>query len=279
MIRLDRLFFGTAGIPLSTPRKTSLDGVRRVKELGLDAMELEFVRGVRMSVSSALEIRSVASELGVVLTVHAPYYINLNSQDQAKVRASIERILESARVGSKAGAFSVVFHPAYYGNSTPQETYRRVRDALKHVVKTLADEGIEIWIRPETMGGLAEFGDLDEVISLSEEIEMVLPAIDFAHLYARSLGGYNSYEEIKGVLEKLETRLGRRALDSMHIHMSGIEYGRKGEVRHLNLSESGLNYREILRALKEFKVKGVVISESPNIEEDAILMKNTYESL
>lgn len=279
MIKLDRLFFGTAGIPLSTPRKTSLDGVRRVKELGLDAMELEFVRGVRMSLSSALEIRSVASELGVVLTVHAPYYINLNSQDQAKVRASIERILESARVGSRAGAFSVVFHPAYYGNNTPQETYRRVRDALKHVVKTLANEGIEIWIRPETMGGLAEFGDLDEVISLSEEIEMVLPAIDFAHLYARSLGGYNSYEEIKGVLEKLETRLGRRALDSMHIHISGIEYGKKGEVRHLNLSESGLKYREILRALKEFKVKGVVISESPNIEEDAILMKNTYESL
>jgi deoxyribonuclease-4 len=279
VIRLDRLFFGTAGIPLSTPRKTSLDGVRRVKELGLDAMELEFVRGVRMSVSSALEIRSVASELGVVLTVHAPYYINLNSQDQAKVRASIERILESARVGSKAGAFSVVFHPAYYGNDTPQETYRRVRNALKHVVKTLANEGIEIWIRPETMGGLAEFGDLIEVISLSEEIEMVLPAIDFAHLYARSLGGYNNYEEIRGVLEKLETRLGRRALDSMHIHISGIEYGRKGEVRHLNLSESGLNYREILRALKEFRVKGVVISESPNIEEDAILMKNTYESL
>jgi deoxyribonuclease-4 len=173
----------------------------------------------------------------------------------------------------------MVFHPAYYGSDTPQETYNRVRDALKYIIKTLRDEGIEIWIRPETMGGLAEFGDLEEVISLSEELEMVLPAIDFAHLHARSLGKYNTYEEIAGVLGEVEQRLGREALDSMHIHISGIEYGKKGEIKHLNLEESDLNYVEILRALKDFRVKGVVISESPNIEEDAILMKKKYESI
>jgi len=279
MRSFDRLHFGTAGIPLSTPKKTSAEGVKRVKELGLDAMELEFVRGVRMSRASAAEIKSIAGELGVVLTVHAPYYINLNSQDQAKLRASIERILESARVGSEAGAFSVVFHPAYYGGDTPQNTYKRVRDALKYVVKTLKDEGVEIWIRPETMGGLAEFGDLEEVISLSEELEMVLPAVDFAHLHARSLGKYNTYGEIVEVLQKIEERLGREALDSMHMHISGIEYGSRGEVKHLNLEESDLNYLDILRALKEFRVKGVLISESPNIEGDAMLMKEKYSSL
>ncbi|MDT7887606.1 MAG: TIM barrel protein [Desulfurococcales archaeon] len=276
---ISKLHFGTAGIPLSTPKKTSADGVKRVKELGLDAMELEFVRGVRMSRASASEIRAIASELGVVLTAHAPYYINLNSRDQAKLMASIERLLDSARIGSEAGAFSVVFHPAYYGGETPQNTYNRVRDALRYVVKRLRDEGIEIWIRPETMGGLAEFGELEEVISLSEELEMVLPAIDFAHLHARSLGKYNTYEEIADVLRKIEQRLGREALDSMHIHISGIEYGNRGEIKHLNLEESDLNYTEILKALKDFKVKGVVISESPNIEEDAILMKKRYETM
>jgi len=275
----NKLHFGTAGIPLSTLRKTSAEGIKRVRELGLEAMELEFVRGVKMSRASASEIRTIAGEMGVVLTVHAPYYINLNSRDQAKLRASIDRILDSARIGSEAGAFSVVFHPAYYGSDTPQETYSRVRDALKYIVKTLRDEGIEIWIRPETMGGLAEFGDLEEVISLSEELEMVLPAIDFAHLHARSLGKYNTYEEVAGVLGEIEQRLGREALESMHIHISGIEYGKKGEIKHLNLEESDLNYVEILRALKDFRVKGVVISESPNIEEDAILMKKKYESI
>lgn len=275
----DRLLFGTAGIPLSTPKKTSVAGIARVRELGLDAMELEFVRGVRMTTESALEVRRAAEEHGVVLTVHAPYYINLNSDEEEKVRESIERILQSARIGFTAGAFSVVFHPGYYGKKAPSRAYIRIRDAVKTIVKTLRDEGIDIWLRPETMGGLAEFGDLEEVVSLSEEIEGVLPAIDFAHIHARSIGGYNRYEEIVGVLEMLEKRLGRDVLRTMHIHMSGIEYSRRGEVRHLNLRDSDLNYREILRALKDFRVSGVVISESPNIEEDAILMKTTYESL
>ncbi len=279
MRSLDKLVFGTAGIPLSTPKKTSIDGIRRVRELNLGAMELEFVRGVKMSRSTAREVRAVANSLGVILTAHAPYYINLNSQDQDKVRASIERILETARVGSESSAFSIVFHPAYYGNDTPQAVYKRVRDSLKYIVKVLRDEGVEIWIRPETMGGLAEFGDLDEVISLAEDVEMVLPAIDFAHLHARSLGRYNTFEEISSVLAKLEKRLGRIALDSMHIHISGIEYGGRGEIKHINLDESDLNYRDILRALKDFRARGVVISESPNIEGDAVLMRNTYESL
>ncbi|MGC9009391.1 MAG: TIM barrel protein [Sulfolobales archaeon] len=275
----DKLLFGTAGIPLSTPKKTSVAGIIRVRELGLDAMELEFVRGVKMSIETAQEVRKAAEENNVVLTVHAPYYINLNSDDPAKVRESIDRILQSARIGYIAGAFSVVFHSGYYGKDTPGKAYARIKNNIKIIVDSLRNEGIDIWVRPELMGGLAEFGDLEEVISLSEEIEGVLPAIDFAHLHARSIGKYNSYEEIVSVLELIERRLGREALRTSHIHMSGIEYGRRGESKHLNLEESDLNYREILRALKDFKVAGVVISESPNIEEDALLMKRVYEEL
>ena len=273
----DKLLFGTAGVPLSTPKKTSVAGILRVRELGLDAMELEFVRGVKMSAETAQEVKRAAEENNVVLTVHAPYYINLNSDDEAKARESAERIIQSARIGFLAGAFSVVFHAGYYGKDTPGKAYARIKEKIMHVVKTLRDENVDIWIRPELMGGLAEFGDLEEIISLSEEIEGVLPAIDFAHLHARSIGKYNSYEEIVSVLELVEKRLGKEALRTMHIHMSGIEYGRRGEVKHLNLEESDLNYREILKALKDYKVCGVVISESPNIEEDALLMKRVYE--
>ncbi|MEM4043546.1 MAG: TIM barrel protein [Sulfolobales archaeon] len=279
MRRFTRLLFGTAGIPLSTSKKTSQAGIIRVRELGLDAMELEFVRGVKMSMETALEVKKIAEENNVVLTVHAPYYINLNSSDSSKVRESAERIIQSARVGFAAGAFSVVFHAGYYGGDTPGKAYQRIKNTVKEISRAVRDEGIEIWLRPETMGGLAEFGDLEEIISLSEEIEGIQPAIDFAHLHARSIGRYNTYEEISSVLELIERRLGREALERMHIHMSGIEYGRRGEIKHLNLEESDLNYRDILKALKDFKVYGVVISESPNIEDDAILMKKTYENL
>ncbi|MEM0061847.1 MAG: TIM barrel protein [Ignisphaera sp.] len=275
-----KLFIGTAGIPNSTPRKSTPNGVRRVWELGLDAMEIEFVRGVRMGDEMAAEVRELASSLGVLLTVHAPYYINLNSSEAQKVEASINRVLESARVGFKAGAWSVVFHSGYYGSSPSEEAYRNVREALKRIVKTLRDEGIDIWLRPELMGGVAEIGSLEEVVRLAEEIgDLVLPCIDFAHLHARTNGRYNTYEEFKEVLNTIEQRLGKEALQNMHIHISGIEYGEKGEIKHLNLRESDFNYQDLAKTLKEYNVRGVVISESPNLEEDATLFKQAYEKI
>jgi len=275
-----KLHFGTAGIPNSTPRKTTPNGVKMVAELGLDAMEIEFVRGVKMSDETAAEVKALASQLGVLLTVHAPYYINLNSAEEAKVEASVNRILESARVGFKAGAWSVVFHSGYYGESSAEEAYGRVKQAVKSVVKILKDEGIDMWVRPELMGGVKEVGSLEEVTKLAEEIgENVLPCIDFAHLHARTVGKYNTYEEFKEVLEFIEKRLGKTALENMHIHISGIEYGNKGEIKHLNLKESDFNYQNLAKTLKEFKVRGVVISESPNLEEDATLFKQTYENI
>lgn len=273
------LHFGTAGIPNSTPRKSTIDGIRRVFELGLNAMEIEFVRGIRMGLEYAREVKGIALELGVLLTVHAPYYINLNSSEEAKVKASISRILESARIGYEAGAWSVVFHAGYYGELSSEATYNNVKKSLTSIVKTLNDEGIDIWVRPEVMGGLSEFGSLEEIVRISEEIgDRVLPCIDFAHLHARTIGRYNTYDEFRNVLEYVERVLGRVALDNMHIHFSGIEYGQRGEIRHVNVSESDFNYKDLARVLSEFNVKGVIISESPNLEEDAMIMKKVYES-
>ncbi len=274
-----KLHIGTAGIPISTPKKTTPEGVKRVAELDLDAMEIEFVRGVRMSEQLALKTREVANELNVLLTVHAPYYINLLSPDESKVKASIKRIIDSARIGYLAGAWSVVFHPGYYGKLKSDEAVRIVRNHIKEIVKMLRDQGIEIWVRPEIMGGLSEFGSLDEILEVVNGIDMAAPCIDFAHLYARTLGEYNNYEKFREVLSKVEERLGREALDNAHIHVSGMEYGSRGEKKHLNFNESMFNWRDVVKVVKEFNVKGVVISESPNLEGDAILFKKEYESV
>ncbi len=276
---MDRLRFGPAGVPLSAEERSTIGGVKKVHQLGLDAMEIEFVRGVRMSIKKAHEVRDVSRSLDVVLTAHAPYYVNFNSQDKAKVEASIKRVYDTARITWEAGGYSIVFHAAYYGDSTKEKAYARVRDALQRVVNMLRDEGIVIWVRPETMGKGTQFGTLEEVVRLSEEIEGVLPCIDFAHIHARSVGKYNTYDEFAAILEYVEEHLGRDALDNMHIHFSGIEYGEKGERRHLPLRDSDLNYEDMLRAWKDFRIKGVAISESPILEEDALLAKKIYEEI
>ncbi|ASI98289.1 TIM barrel protein [Thermococcus celer] len=279
MFKIDRLRFGTAGIPLSTPRRSTIDGILQVRKLGLDAMELEFVRGVNMKPELAKKVKYVAKKNDVVLTAHAPYYINLNAAEKAKVEASKRRIIQSAERLYQAGGWSVVFHAGYYLKQNPAKVYGRIKNELKEVIKTLQDRGIEIWVRPEITGKPTQFGDLKELVNLSEELEMVLPTIDFAHCHARNAGKFNTVEEWREMLGFMEDRLGREALDNMHIHMSGINYTAKGERNHLPLRESDMNWEDLMRVLKEFRVRGVLISESPNIEEDALRMKRKYEEV
>ena len=161
----------------------------------------------------------------------------------------------------------------------PEKVYEKIRDALKEIVKKVKEFDDKIWIRPEISGKKVQFGDVDELIKLSQDVEQVMPCIDFSHLYARTNGKNNTYEDFKKILIEVEKKLGKKALSEMHMHATGIEYGDKGEKNHLILEKSDFNYKDLMKALKEFKVKGCLTCESPNLEDDALLMKKYYEKL
>ncbi len=273
-----KLLFGTAGAPLSTKDRSSIGGVRRIRELGLGCMEVEFVRGVRMGEGTAAEVGRVAREAGVALSVHAPYYINLNSLEAEKRKASQKRILDSARIGAHFGARGVVFHPGFYMGAKPSTLFGEIKSQLQAMVKTLEKERVSVSLNPETTGKGSQIGSLDEVLRLSK-VKGIGPCVDFSHLHARSNGKYNSYREFAGVLEAVEKNLGKKTLNQLHIHLSGIAYGPKGEKHHLVLKEADMDYRGLLKTLKDFSVGGLLICESPNLEEDALLLQKTYRGL
>lgn len=272
------LLFGSAGVPRSVKNRSTDRGIRRIAELGLGCMELEFVRGVKMGDSAARNIGQLAKEKGIALSSHGPYFINLNAREAEKRTASQERLLDTVRIASLCEARTVVFHAAYYMGDPPDEAYSVVKKNLQDIMHKLKFEQNQVWVRPEVAGKISQFGTLEEVLSLSNEIEGVAPCIDFAHWHART-GKFNSYAEFASILEQIESQLGRAALDNMHIHVSGIAYGAKGEIKHLNLKESDFDYVSLVKALKDFNVNGLVISESPNLEEDALLLQRTYNSL
>ncbi len=180
-----KLLFGTAGVPESTKGKNSVSGIERVHELGLDCMELEFVQGVRMSEKGARNVMEAGNKQNIGLSAHAPYYINLNSPEEEKLKASMERIYQAARIGSLCGAESIVLHAAFYQKNSKQGTYNMVSKALQKLTEKLLNEEIFAVLRPETMGKRTQFGTLEEVLSLSSEIEGVMPCIDFSHMHAR----------------------------------------------------------------------------------------------
>ncbi len=272
---MDRLRFGTAGIPLRSKGVSTIDAMAEVRKLGLDAFELEFVHSVNVSAEKAPLVRKAAEENDIAITCHGSYYINLNAADKGKVAASKQRLYLAAKVAHLCGGRSVTFHPAYYLTSSKEDAYKNVRNAIKEVVEKLKSESISILVRPETTGRITQLGDLDETLKLCQELEQVAPCLDYAHLRARQ--GFNDEAAFAAVLEKVEKMLGKDALKNMHIQFAGVNFSDKGEKNHLPLKESDLNWEAIIKTWKDFNIRGVAVSESPNIEEDALLMKRAYE--
>jgi deoxyribonuclease IV len=275
-MQTERLLFGTAGLPNSTPKKNNpIEGVKQIHALGLDCMQLEFAHGVRMKDEVSSALRRVSYELGVPLTSHGPYYINLNAREQDKIDSSVERIIQTAKISDLCGAESMTFHAAFYMKDSPYDVFDLVEKSMNVIEERLGRLDIEIELRPELTGKTSQFGSLDELISLTKNVNSCCPCMDFSQLYART-GKYNTYEEFNEVLGRLQEELGQNVLDAMHIHISGISSNSKGDLKHMNLEKSNFNWRDLLRSLKEHNCKGYVICGSPNLEEDAKMMKEHY---
>ncbi|MFA7658913.1 MAG: TIM barrel protein [Candidatus Gastranaerophilaceae bacterium] len=271
------LNFLTAGIPLRTEPKDYDNAFRVLEEMQLDGIELEFVHGVRMSEGSQNVVKKASENF--VITAHGPYYINLNSKEQEKIDASVTRIIETASMADKVGAYSITYHAAFYMGNDKKIVFDMVVKETQRIIDIVEKEGLKVWIRPETTGKATQWGDLDEIVALSKEFKQVLPCVDFSHLHARTGGKWNTYNEFCTILEKIGNEIGQYALDNFHGHLAGIAYSDKGERNHLELKQSDMNYKDLLKALKKFDVKGALVCESPNIEDDCKLIKDYYLSI
>ncbi len=275
---MDELKFLTAGMPLRTDKKRGYENALEIlDEMNLDGIEVEFVQGVRMSDKSRQVVKDASKKY--TFTAHGPFFINLNAREQEKIDASITRIIDTATVANEFGGYSITYHAAFYLGNDKDIVFKRVADRTAQIIEILEKENNKIWIRPETTGKATQWGDIDEIIKLSKEFDQVLPCVDFSHIHARSGGAFNTYDEFCGILDNIASNLGEKAMNNFHAHLAGIAYTAKGEKNHLPLEESDMNYKDLLRAMKKFDLKGVVVCESPNIEDDCKLIKDYYNSL
>ncbi len=277
---MGRLRFGPAGKP--TDFTGDYEQVPPLlRQMGLDALEYEAVRGVRVSKSKAEAIRRSAEENDVVLSMHAPYFINLASPEEDTVKKSIDRLREAAIASEWMGAYAVVFHPGYVkGNASREEALQRVISALGQLLESL-DLKVA-WLAPETTGKESQVGDVDETIAICRSHDRLRPAVDWAHLHARTEGrSIKSVDEVVSIVERIERELGSWAVRPLHTHFSKIEYGKGGEREHHTLSEEkyGPEWEVVCRAYLETGIDAVVISESPVLEKDAVLMRDLCSRL
>ena len=269
--------FGPAGIPIQCSGRSTLDGIKCVRELGLSAMEMEFVRGVRLSQDSALEIGKRAKELDISLSSHAPYYVNFCSKEEQKIANSRKHLFDSARITGLAGGRITVFHPGFYQKLDPGTAYAVAKRELSGLVEALKSHGIKTILGAETVGKKSAFGSLEENIRLSQDIEQVEPVLDFAHLLARGDFSISTKEDYRGILSFLEERLPGSS-NHIHCHFSEINFTGKGERNHLALgSNNKPPYKPFMELLAENGYRATVICETPNLEIDALKMQEWYE--
>ncbi len=278
-----KLRFGPAGKPISFKGKIE-DAPEYLRSIGLDAMEYEAVRGVRIGEEKARKLGENAEKYDVLMSLHAPYYINLASKEPEKVEASIKRIIDSMKAAEWMKAYVVVVHTGYYkGYKDRKEALKKAIEGYKRVLEELPG-----WVKtpnlsPELMGRKTAIGDIDEIIEICREIgERCKPTIDWAHLYARYEGNHvRTIDDVIMVIDKLEKELGNQVLKPLHTHFSKIEYGSGGEREHHTLAEKeyGPEWETVCKAYIETGIDAVIISESPVLEQDALIMKQVCENL
>ncbi|MEW6028498.1 MAG: TIM barrel protein [Chloroflexota bacterium] len=271
--------FGTVGSPIGTPKKPggSVGAIEFSKSIGLTALELGWVQSVRVTEATCAAIKAAGTEQGVALSVHAPYFINLNATDEEWPK-SRKRLMDAAHYGNLAGATDIIFHPGSYFGGDPAEVLKVASPRLRGCIEELQEAGNPVTLRPETMGKSAMLGSFEDTLALSAAMPQVQPCLDFAHLHARPGDGtMNTFDEWSRYLESYGGTLGADALKRLHVHLSGIEYGPKGEKNHLPLADADLNLKALFKALKDFGCAGRILCESPIMEEDALNMKKAWK--
>jgi len=272
------IYLGPAGVSISSKDHSTLGGLRRVAELGLNSMEVEFVRGVSMKNEMADEVGKLAEELSILLSVHCPYFINLCSTDKEKLEASKKRILDSVERAYHMRAHIAVFHPGFYGSLTSEAAFKAVEEACVDMLDRMKSTGIKgVALGHETTGKISAFGTLDEIIQICKRVHGCEPVVDFSHLYARAAGKID-YAEVFEKLKPLK-------LKHLHSHFTSMEWtpakilGYGNERRHLPIKFDKPPFEPLAKEILKRKLRITLISESPLLEQDSLEMKRVFEKL
>ncbi|MDK2383180.1 MAG: TIM barrel protein [Candidatus Korarchaeota archaeon] len=274
---IDRTRFGPAGYPLDAPKEEAFTYLR---SLGLDGMEYQAVRSIPKNKELLKWIREQSEENDVILSLHAPYAINLASEDPKKREASIERILSAAVAAHRMGARHITFHPGYYGKYGRDEALKIAINALERLNSVIKGRGLQVELGPETTGKPSQLGSLDDVLTMAESVDSVVPTVDFAHIHVRDGGVIKGRKDYERILDEIEGRLG--TLDGLVVHFTEVEPTKSGygERMHHELGSGyGPEFGPLAQLMVEKDVRWLVVSESPLLERDALKMKLVYERL
>jgi deoxyribonuclease-4 len=215
--------FGPAGRPINYFGNAK-DACTYIRAEGLEAYEYQATYGVKISQTSASDLKRNSEDEDVLVSMHAPYYINLSSNKDDVIDRSIQRLVQSAKASEWMGAYRTVFHPGFYTTYSSEEAMKRCKNAITQILDKLdALDVKDFCFAPETTGKKSQLGNLDEIIEICRSFDHFEPTVDFAHLYARSGGKINTRDDYAQIFQKLENEFGIKFLHCHFTLMQGKE--------------------------------------------------------
>lgn len=274
--------FGPAGIPIGLEKGGTKEGVGYTAKIGLNAFEVEFVRGVKMKVADAKVVGQIAKQHDIVLSAHCPYWINTCAKETMKLETTKRNILQTAEIANALGAWIIVLHPGYYMGRTSEECIKLSVKTLNEAKESMCQHGWEVVLGLETTGGVADLGTLEECIEIANAVGGSAPVMDFAHIHGRNGGSLRKKEDFAKLFSTMEKQFngGKKYVKNFHSHFSELEYSARGELRHIPLGkEDEPPFKPLAEVIVDNGYGGTIICESPLLEEDALKMKRIFERL
>jgi len=271
-----KLRFGPAGMPLALKGKKLYEGIEYVSKIGLNALEVEFVQGVRYNKEDAIKASEAAKKHDVWLSCHGPYFINCCSPVKEKQETSKRNLYQALEAATILGAKVVVFHPGFYQGQTPEKAKENAVKLLKEVIEMIKEKKWTAVLGAETTGKPSQYGSLDEILELCKILgtKYFRPVVDWGHMHARGNGAIKSQKDFEDIVKKIKDSLGQEGLDGLHCHFSELTFSEKGEKYHIPLGTSNSpNYHWLADVIKKHKLKFTMICESPLLEKDALKMQ------
>lgn len=274
--------FGPAGNAQSFAEagfKATVDAPRWLHEIGLNAYEYQCGRGVNIGEETARKIAAQAALHDIAMSLHAPYYINLSNRDEERVQKNIGYVLASCQAATWLGADRIVVHTGGVGKQSRTKAFENTKENVRDILNAVEQAGYTTTICLETMGKQSVIGSADEIFELVALDDRLLPCIDFGHLNARTCGKCSTEEEFTQVLNLMENTIGTERARVFHSHFSHIEYGPKGEVRHLTFADEqyGPDFAPLAKLIAQRGWTPRFICESAGTQaEDAKQMMDMY---
>ncbi|MEM4648227.1 MAG: TIM barrel protein [Candidatus Pacearchaeota archaeon] len=272
------LRFGPAGMPIKLKGKSLVDGLKYCINNSLYAFEIEWVRGVKVKKGIEEDIKKIVKSNDVLLSAHAPYWINPCSDEKRIKDITFRNLKECAIAASKLNVEKVVFHPGYYGKDK-EKARKNAIEFFKEFFEWEKENGLNIIFAPETTGKISQYGNIDEVIELCKKFKLMVPCIDFAHIHARGNGCIKTKDDYEKIINKIKDELGKKYLENLHIHFSGIKYNKNGEIEHLPIKSKSPDFDMLAKLIVEKNYAFTIISESPLLDIDAIEMLNIIKKI